>query len=279
LTGRPQSDRVGEIAGRNAGLLTENLMYCPHCGKEVGDHQPFCQFCGTRINSIDPSGGIPGRERTSWEDRQQQGLLKGLLRTLRTSLFNPSQFFRSMNVSGGLTEPMLYALIVGMAGIMVFYFWQILLQGLLPVSLTSEMSGPVGLNLFSGVGMAVVAFVMPFIIILHTFLWAGLLHVVLMMVQGAKNGFEATFRTVAYSYGSNVFLMIPFCGGLIAGVWNIIIVIIGLKESHGTSGGKAAFAVLFPVIFCCAAVLFFVLAVLGIVAASFGTFSHQPWKL
>jgi hypothetical protein len=253
-------------------------MYCPHCGKEVGDHQTFCQYCGGRIDGPDGSSSVPGRERTPWEDRPQLGILKGLLRTLRTSLFNPSQFFRSMNVSGGLTEPMLYALIVGMSGIMVFYFWQILLQGLMPASLTSEMRGSAGLNIFSGVGMAVVAIIMPFVIIIHTFLWAGLLHLVLLMVQGAKNGFEATFRTVAYSYGSNVFLMIPFCGGIIAGIWNIIIVIIGLKEAHGTSGGKAAFAVLFPVIFCCVAVLFFVLAVLGVVAASFGTLSHQPWK-
>ena len=184
-----------------------------------------------------------------------------------------------MSVTGGFADPLLYALIVGMTGIMVFYFWQILLQGMMPASLSSEMGGAAGLDIFSGIGMAVVAVIMPFGIMIYTFLWAGFLHVLLLMVRGGKNGFEATFRAVAYSYGTNILLVVPFCGGLVAGIWNIIIVIIGLKEAHGTSGGKAAFAVLFPVIFCCAAALFFFLVIFGIVAASMGNMPEHPWKL
>jgi hypothetical protein len=253
-------------------------MFCPHCGKEVSEHQVYCQFCGGKIADAAPGQSATGRERTAWEDRSRNGLMGGLLKTLKESLFNPSEFFKKLNVTGGLADPTLYALIVGMVGIMVFYFWQILLQNTLPGPLSHEVKGPAGIDLFSGIGMALVAVCMPFFIILGLFVWAGFLHVLLLLVQGAKNGFEATFRTVAYSYGSNIFLLIPFCGGIIAGVWNIVIVIIGLKEAHGTTGGKAAFAVLFPVIFCCAAALFFVLVILGAVAASFGTMSHEPWK-
>jgi hypothetical protein len=98
------------------------------------------------------------------------------------------------------------------------------------------------------------------------------------MVRGSKNGFEATFRVMAYAYGSNIFMAVPFCGGFIAALWNIVVVIIGLKEAHGTSGGKAAFAVLFPVLLCCAVAVLFSILVLGTVAASFGTMPHQPWK-
>ena len=73
-----------------------------------------------------------------------------------------------------------------------------------------------------------------------------------MMVKGARNGFEATFRVVAYGYSANIFLVVPFCGGLLAGVWAIILYIIGLREAHETTGGKAALAVFLPVVVCCA---------------------------
>ncbi len=253
-------------------------MFCPHCGKEVNEDQMYCQSCGGKIAGASPAPSAAGREKTAWEDRSRYGGARGLLVTLKNSLFSPSEFFRKLNVTGGLAEPTLYALIVGMAGIMVFYFWQILLQNIMPGSLSHDVKGPAGIDLFSGIGMAIVAVCTPFFIILGLFVWAGFLHVLLLLVQGAKNGFEATFRTVAYSYGSNIFLLVPFCGGIIAGVWNIVLLIIGLKEAHGTSGGKAAFAVLFPVLFCCAAVLFFVLVIIGAVAASLGSMSPETWK-
>jgi uncharacterized membrane protein len=72
--------------------------------------------------------------------------------------------------------------------------------------------------------------------------------------------------------------MVPFCGAIIASLWTIVLAIIGLKEAHGTTGGKASFAVLFPLIMCCAVAILFFLLVLGTVAASFGTMPYRPWK-
>ena len=67
-----------------------------------------------------------------------------------------------------------------------------------------------------------------------------------MMVKGAKPGFEATFRVVAYGYSANIFMVIPFCGGILPLVWAVVLSIIGLREAHETTGGKAAFAVFLP---------------------------------
>ena len=250
-------------------------MFCPHCGKAISESQAFCQFCGgaTAVQAAVIPG--TGRSKTAWEDERTQWTFGGLLETLKGSLFNPSEFFRTMNVTGGLTGPMLYAMIVGMAGIMMFYFWQIALRDTYPASLSSSLQGA---NMFSGVGMGVMAVVTPFAIIAGLFLGSGMLHLLLLMVRGSKNGFEATFRVVAYAYGSNIFMAVPFCGGFIAALWNIVVVIIGLKEAHGTSGGKAAFAVLFPVLLCCAIAVLFSILVLGTMAASFGTMPQQPWK-
>jgi hypothetical protein len=252
-------------------------MFCPHCGKEIAENQTFCQFCGgaTAITATTPG---TGRSKTAWEEAATQWTFSGLVTTLKGSLFNPTEFFRMMNVTGGLTGPMLYAMIVGTTGIMLFYFWQIALRDTYPASLTSGLQGTAGVTMFTGVGMGVMAVITPFVIIAGLFLGSGMLHLLLLMVRGAKNGFEATFRVMAYAYGSNIFMAVPFCGGFIAALWNIVVVIIGLKEAHGTSGGKAAFAVLFPVILCCAFAVLFSILVLGTVAASFSTMPHQPWK-
>jgi len=250
-------------------------MFCPHCGKEVSEGHAFCQFCGGPI-AADASAPSPGRAKTAWEDPSTRWSVKGLVFTLKESLFAPANFFRIMNVTGGLTDPMLYALITGMVSWMIYYFWQIVLHD--QFSNYIPLKGVSDFDVFQGTGIVAAAVFTPFILIASLFIWSGILHLLLMMVRGAKNGFEATFRVVSYSIGAYVFLMIPFCGAIISALWTIVLAIIGLKEAHGTTGGKASFAVLFPLIMCCAIVMLFFLLVLGTVAASFGTTPHQPWK-
>jgi hypothetical protein len=252
-------------------------MFCPHCGKEVADDQVFCQHCGARLSEEAAPGAMlegatlgGGREKTPWEDREARGFFGGLFKTLNESLFRPSDFFKKMEVTDGLTDPLLFALIIGMVGLMSSYFWQIVLksaiQGMVP-----GMQAAAGQSLFQGIGMTILAFLSPFLIILGLFISSGILHVFLMMVKGAKHGFEATFRVVAYGYSANIFLVIPFCGGLLAGVWAIILYIIGLREAHETTGGKAALAVFLPVVVCCGLLMIAAALFMGAVAASWGT--------
>ncbi len=228
-------------------------MFCPHCGNEVADGQIFCQHCGAQLSGEPAPGAAPertaaagGRGKTPWEDREALGFFGGLFKTLNETLFRPSEFFKKMSVSGGLTDPLLFALIVGMVGLMFYYLWQILLK-----SAIQNMIPAAGQHLFQGIGLAILAFLSPFLIILGLFVSSAILHVCLMMVKGAKNGFEATFRVVAYGYSTYIFLLIPACGGLLYAVWAIVLCIIGLREAHETTGGKAAFAVFLPLIVCC----------------------------
>ncbi len=248
-------------------------MFCPHCGKEIPGDQAFCQYCGTGVTA--PAPGAGGREKVPWEDRGTQGTFGGMIKTLKESLFNPSGFFKKMAVTGGLADPILYALIVGMIGIMFSYLWQILFQGTMQSFLPAEMKTMPGYKIFHTLGLAVVAVVMPFVIILGLFISSGILHLFLMLVKGTKAGFEATFRVVSYSYSTNILNVIPFCGGVIASVWSIVLIIIGLKEAHETSGGKAAFAVLFPFLLCCGLVVAVVLLMMGVIAASIGAAAQR----
>ncbi len=252
-------------------------MFCPHCGKEVADGQIFCQYCGARLSeetapelAVETALLGGGREKTPWEDREARGFFGGLFKTLNETLFHPSEFFKKMSVTGGLTDPLLYALIVGMVGLMFSYFWQIALksamQGMLP-----GMQAAAGQRLFQGIGMTILAFLSPFLIILGLFISSGLLHLFLMMVKGARAGFEATFRVVAYVYSANILLILPFCGGILYIVWMLVLLIIGLREAHETTGGKAAFAVFFPVVVCCGLIVIMAVLIMGAAAFSLGT--------
>jgi len=245
-------------------------MFCPHCGKKIEEGQVFCHACGGKIEQ--PSPAELQQERPAWELRQEMGFFKGLMLTMKESLFSPTAFFRKMPVSGGLTDPTLYAMITAMAGTTMLGIWQMLFQDSMPVSIPGDVkasgSGTPG-------GLAVLA---PFFILATLYLWAGMLHGILLMVRGVKYGFEASFRAAAYSYGPLVFLAVPFCGWPIAVVWSMVMAIIGLKEAQSTTGGKSAFAVLFPIIFCCSVAALFSMLLFGTIAASFGTMTHYPWK-
>ena len=244
-------------------------MFCPHCGKEIAEGQVYCQHCGARLAEAAPIS--EGREKTDWEDRESKGFLSGLFTTLKDVLFRPSGFFKRMPVTGGLTDPLLYALIIGMVGLIFSYFWQILLQGAMQGMMLPGMKAAAEQNMFRGIGLAVLAFFSPFLIILVLFIGSGILHVCLMLVKGARSGFEATFRVVAYGYSTYILLVIPFCGGLIAGVWAVVLAIIGLREAHETTGGKAAFAVFLPVVVCCGLFLVAIAMFMGAAALSLGT--------
>jgi len=249
-------------------------MFCPLCGKEVAEEQMFCQHCGAKLREdagyAEQATAPQERDKTAWEDRERYGSFRGLVNTLNEVLFRPSEFYRKMPVVGGLTEPLLYALIVGMVGLMFSYMWQIATRGTME-SMMPGMPAGAGHEMLQGTGLAFLAFFSPLIVILGLFLSAGILHVCLLLVRGTTAGFEGTFRVVSYGYSVNLFLVVPFCGYPLMVVWAIVLYIIGLKEAHRTTGGKAAFAVFLPVIACTCLVVFAITMLLGAAAASFGT--------
>ena len=77
-----------------------------------------------------------------------------------------------------------------------------------------------------------------------------------MIVGGANQPFETTFRVLAFTQGSTgVLQLIPICGGVIAAVWGIVVNCIGLARAHETDTGRAVLAIFLPVIVCCGAAI------------------------
>jgi hypothetical protein len=111
-------------------------------------------------------------------------------------------------------------------------------------------------HLLGGLGWIVILILAPVFVVIGTFISSAILHVCLMIVGGAKQTFETTFRVVCFAEGSaSPLLVIPFCGGLIAGIWKIVLYCIGLARAHETDTGRAVLAVVLPVVVCCGGVL------------------------
>ena len=96
----------------------------------------------------------------------------------------------------------------------------------------------------------------PLWILVGVLVSSAIRHLFLMLVGGAKRGFQATLRTVCYANAGMLLAVVPFVGGLIALLANAAFEIIGLSAAHRITKGRAALAVVLPGVFCCACLAF-----------------------
>ncbi len=206
--------------------------------------------------------------RIPWEDPARTSAFERFAETVKLLATRPGEAYAGMPTSGGIGSPLLYAVVVGWIGIAFAVVWNMLFQGMwLPfMDLGDEAAVFAGFTAAWGIGML---FLAPLFVLVGVFIGAAILHLMLMIVGGANNGFEATVRVVCYAQTAQLAGIIPFCGGLISAVWAIVLYVIGLATAHRTTQGKAVLAVVLPVVLCCAfaAALAF-MGVLAGVAAS-----------
>jgi hypothetical protein len=105
-------------------------------------------------------------------------------------------------------------------------------------------------------GRAVLAQVVawPVITFVLIYVAAALVHVVLLVLKGAHRGFDATLTAVAYVAGLLLLMAVPACGTLLAIIWALVSLVIGLGSIQRCGTGKSAAAVLAPfalVCICC----------------------------
>ncbi len=192
--------------------------------------------------SAAPRSGLP------WDQRHTKGFFSAFIETLQMVLTRPAEAFTAMSREGGLGEPLVYALIGGTFGTVVGLFYRFALQ-----SVFGGFGRSGALNhMLGGAALILVMIISPLLVAIGTFIVSAILHLCLMLVGGAKQSFETTFRVVCFSGGSvNPLQVIPICGGLIAFVWGLVLYCIGLARSHEIETGRAVIAVLLPLIVCC----------------------------
>ncbi|MBW2056444.1 MAG: YIP1 family protein [Deltaproteobacteria bacterium] len=198
----------------------------------------------------EPEEGVPpGSSRISteprcpWEEMDDLGFLRALFGTIGEVLFHPSRFYSRMPIGKGLLHPLIFAIVMGVLGGLIGLVYEFLMMLLL-----GRIFQPQGLGNFGVPVLIASAIGLPLLTIIYVFVGSGILHVCLMIVRGNRKGFEATFRVVAYAMSTQILAVVPLLGGIAGTIWTPVIQIIGLRESHEISSGRAAFAIFLPLL-------------------------------
>ncbi len=224
-----------------------------------------------------PPGGVPPEPPAQPLPWEQLGYpaLEGLYETAKLIITAPSQAFARMSLTGTLGKPLVYAIVFGWVGIIANQIYSIALRG----AMMGFLSGLPGYNpklmfgfpIFVSVGFMIVA---PLFVLIGVFVWSAILHLFLMLVGGAKTGFASTVRVVCYTGTVQVLQVVPLCGGFFAFIWALVLYIIGLAIVHRTTQGKAALAVLLPIVLCCVCVAIIGVAFGAAIVALVGHLGH-----
>jgi hypothetical protein len=243
----------------------------------MANWQPLSQFAElgaaapaaappAQIGTGASSEGAATRSGLPWEHRQERGFFNAFIETLVMVLTRPAEAFTVMKREGGLGEPLIYALIGGCVGGIVSLLFSL---GLQSAGFFADRHDTFSAMAGMGVGSAAFIVLVPLFVVIVVFIYSAIVHLCLMIVGGANQSFETTFRVVAFTHGSTGPLqMIPVCGGMIAGVWALVCNCIGLARAHDTDTGRAVLAVFLPLIVCCGGIMLIVFMFGGLAAWS-----------
>ena len=223
---------------------------CPYCKKHFEFSSQIRDQIGadTGVMQRGPMGAdggfgpLSGKKNSPWENRSEIGTWQSLFITIKKSLFSPVQFFKTLALNGGLVEPFTFGLIVGSLGSMFGLFWHYLEVSLGADKVESSFLGQMNIGMFFVTSLIII----PIMVAAGVYVYSGILHSMLLVMKGGKNGFAATFKVIAYSQAAQVWGLVPFIGGFIGGIWQLVILIIGLKEVQETSFFKVITAFIIP---------------------------------
>jgi hypothetical protein len=201
-----------------------------------------------------PAG--PLRSGPAWE--HDGPAVQRFIDTVKAVLTDPTNTFATMKREGGLQNPLVYYVIgvlIASAGLILWSFMRI----------GMPMGGDMGGGGAAALGVWLFICI-PLFQLVGIFIASGIYHLVLGLLGGRNYPFETTFRVVAYASGSTLPLaIIPICGGFIGGIWGLVCTIIGLAQAQETSIGKAAGAVLIPLVICCGIVILFWFVIIALI--------------
>jgi ribosomal protein L37AE/L43A len=213
---------------------------CPHCSEVIHQDAVKCKHCGAWIDG--PSRAADdsydddweGEAYCPWEDAEEIGWFEAFKQTISGVLFRPAEFFSQVPRRGGYGQPLLFGVILTSLGLVLGQLW----------------------SLMTGHGFVwYLVPLAPIVAVIGIGISTGVYHLCLYLLGGASEDIEASWRVMCYATATSVWNVIPLVGSIVAAIWQIVAIIIGLREVHETTTGKAALAVFLPLIVCCSLVL------------------------
>ena len=235
---------------------------CPVCGKPLVVPEAAQAILASPAEPAPPpQSDTPAG--TPWERREELGLLSAWAETMRLALFEPARLFAAARLDKNPAQLgfVLSLSIFWMVGQLITLLMpnrpdQVLgmFAAYLPPDKLEMVKSMLARNaqLNSPAITLLMVLLTPAVVWVLTYLNAGVTHLIALLFGQARRGFPATFAACAYGSAPLVLTIIPGCGSIIATVWIVVLIGIGLKETHGISSKGAAATVLAPyLLFCC----------------------------
>lgn len=224
------------------------MPVCVHCGygAEPGEAgEGSCPLCGGRLelreeesaDGAEPAAR-PDSALTPWE-RREAAFPSDLLGSWWESLASPLRFYGRLDWEDGWARPLLYYLLFGVAGQLLFLLWQ------------GGGTGGGGVAPYLrdlGVPAAeadvFLFFLSPFVALLSLAVTAAMVHLGVLLLAPERRGIRATARAACYTSGPAVLQAVPWVGTLVAGLWTLFLLVVGMSRAHRVSLWRAAAAAL-----------------------------------
>jgi hypothetical protein len=170
----------------------------------------------------------------------------GFVNVVRRVVLRPVEFFAGLRQGGNLLKPLLFALVC--IEVSAVLGWLLVLVGV-GASEPGVNPNPQNFGLPSAFPLRwPLASVILALIggAIGIFIVAGIQQLLVRLIVGARNsGYAATFRIASYTQVTSLINWIPILGPLLA-LYGVYLSIVGIREVHGTTTGRAALVVLLP---------------------------------
>jgi hypothetical protein len=87
--------------------------------------------------------------------------------------------------------------------------------------------------------------------VIWLFIFAGLTHGFLRLFGGGSQGYKTTVKAFCYAVAPGIFILLPCCGGCVAGVWILVLNLLLVGPAHREEIGKGAGAYLCALFISC----------------------------
>lgn len=212
---------------------------CPRCA---------CRFqldsgtrCGTPPAVSEEGAQTPVSGEAAQRDSNDSANISSF-RFATDLIRSPYRAFTSRNMDREApAEIFSFGLLLGSLGTMAALFWQFL-------ALAWRYAPEASTLAFLGLGVAFMFCIAlaPLWVVFAMALNTAVIHLCLRLVGAGRHGLEATFRVVACSQSAKVLGALPLVGMPAAFVWQMVIQIVGLRETHGISSLRLVLAAALP---------------------------------
>jgi hypothetical protein len=200
--------------------------------------------------------------------------LEEIIEKIKKIIFQPTEFFESIKNEPGIIEAFKFFIIVSL----VYFIFALILFFVAPSILLGGLFGfGPSLGLLGGLGISLPIFIYIFLIV-STFVLAGVTHIIAILLGGKKD-FSLTYKAVAYASTPSLLLgWIPFIG-ILANLYSLFLVIIGISKLHQVTLVRAFVIVIMPVIILIILGFVFSLAITSLFLGAFKQAGGLPSEL